>query len=117
VRYLAHTGASWHYLPCDFPPRPVVSQQVCRWVAAGSFETLVRDTRVHLACYACGFYRQHPASIGCLYVRLPVPTQFLDMFSRWTEFRIDRLAKYGTMMKQTEQRPALLPIRGLEMGL
>src|SRR4029079_15924817 len=48
VRYLAHTGVPWRYLPSDFPPWPVVYQQVRRWVAAGSFEALVHDTRLLL---------------------------------------------------------------------
>src|SRR5207249_4351733 len=48
VRYLAHTGAPWRSLPSDFPPWPVVSQQVRRWLAAGCFEALVHDTRLLL---------------------------------------------------------------------
>ena len=46
VRYLAHTGVPWRYLPSDFPPWPVVYQQLRRWVAASSFEALVHDTRL-----------------------------------------------------------------------
>jgi len=48
VRYLAHTGVPWRYLPSDYPPWPVVYQQVRRWLAAGSFEALVHDTRLLL---------------------------------------------------------------------
>lgn len=48
VRYLAHTGVPWRYLPSDFPPWAVVYQQVRRWMAAGSFEALVQDVRVLL---------------------------------------------------------------------
>jgi transposase len=48
VRYLAHTGAPWRYLPSDFPPWPVVYQQLRRWLAAGAFEALVHDTRLLL---------------------------------------------------------------------
>lgn len=48
VRYLAHTGVPWRYLPSDFPPWPVVYQQVRRWLAAGSFEALVQDARLLL---------------------------------------------------------------------
>jgi transposase len=53
VRYLAHTGVPWRYLPSDFPPSdfppwPVVYQQLRRWVAAGRFEALVHDTRLLL---------------------------------------------------------------------
>jgi transposase len=46
--YLAHTGAPWRYLASDFPPWPVVYQQLRRWLAAGSFEALVHDTRLLL---------------------------------------------------------------------
>lgn len=48
VRYLAHTGVPWRYLPSDYPPWPVVYQQLRRWMAAGSFEALVHDTRLLL---------------------------------------------------------------------
>jgi len=48
VRYLAHTGVPWRYLPSDFPPWPVVYQQLRRWVAAGSLEALVHETRLLL---------------------------------------------------------------------
>ena len=48
VRYLAHTGVPWRYLPSDFPPWPVVYQQLRRWLAASSFEALVHDTRLLL---------------------------------------------------------------------
>ena len=48
VRYLAPTGVPWRYLPSDFPPWPVVYPQLRRWVAAGSFEALVHDTRLLL---------------------------------------------------------------------
>ncbi len=48
VRYLAHTGAPWRYLPRDFPPWAVVYQQVRRWLAAGCFEALVQDARLLL---------------------------------------------------------------------
>jgi transposase len=48
VRYLAHTGAPWRYLPSDFPPWATVYQQVRRWMAAGSFEALVQDARLLL---------------------------------------------------------------------
>jgi transposase len=48
VRYLAHTGVPWRYLPGDFPPRPAVYQQLRRWLAAGSFEAPGHDTRLLL---------------------------------------------------------------------
>jgi transposase len=48
VRYLAHTCAPWRRLPSDFPPWPVVYEQLRRWLAAGSFEALVHDTRLLL---------------------------------------------------------------------
>lgn len=48
VRYLAHTGAPWRYLPGDFPPWPAVYQQARRWLDAGCFEALVHDLRLLL---------------------------------------------------------------------
>ena len=48
VRYLAHTGVPWRYLPSDYPPWPVVYQQLRRWLVASSFEALVHDTRLLL---------------------------------------------------------------------
>jgi transposase len=46
LRYLAHTGAPWRYLPSDFPPWAAVYQQARRWMDAGSFESLVQDLRL-----------------------------------------------------------------------
>jgi transposase len=46
ARWLAHIGAPWRYLPNDFPPWPVVYQQVRRWLEAGCFEALVQDLRL-----------------------------------------------------------------------
>src|SRR5260370_32456907 len=46
VRWLAHTGAPWRYLPGDFPPWPAVYQQARRWIEAGCFESLVQDLRL-----------------------------------------------------------------------
>ena len=48
LRYLAHTGAPWRYLPGDFPPWAAVYQQARRWMAAGCFEALVHDVRLLL---------------------------------------------------------------------
>ena len=48
VRWLAHTGAPWRYLPGDFPPWPAVYQQARRWLDAGCFEALVHDLRMLL---------------------------------------------------------------------
>lgn len=48
VRYLARTGVPWRYLPNDFPPWPVVYQQLRRWLTAGSCEALVHDARLLL---------------------------------------------------------------------
>jgi transposase len=48
VRYLARTGVPGRYLPNDFAPWPVVYQQLRRWLAGGSFEALVHDTRLLL---------------------------------------------------------------------
>ena len=45
VRWLVRTGASWRYLPNDFPPWAAVYQQTQRWIAAGSFEAIVHDLR------------------------------------------------------------------------
>ena len=48
LRWLAHTGAPWRYLPGDFPPWPAVYQQARRWLDAGCFEALVHDLRLLL---------------------------------------------------------------------
>ena len=48
LRYLAHTGAPWRYLPGDFPPWAAVYPQARRWMAAGCFEALVHDVRLLL---------------------------------------------------------------------
>jgi transposase len=48
VRYLVRTGAHWRLLPHDLPPWPVVYQQMRRWLAAGSFETVVHELRLLL---------------------------------------------------------------------
>jgi transposase len=48
LRYLAHTGAPWRYLPGDFPPWAAVDQPARRWMAAGCFEALVHDVRLLL---------------------------------------------------------------------
>jgi transposase len=46
LRWLAHTGAPWRYLPGDLPPWPAVYQQARRWMDAGCFEALVHDLRL-----------------------------------------------------------------------
>mgnify|MGYP002624296052 CR=1 FL=1 len=38
-------GASWRYLPEDFPPWQAVYQQMRRWMAAELFEAMVHDLR------------------------------------------------------------------------
>src|SRR5689334_1410328 len=48
VRYIVKTGAHWRMLPHDLPPWPLVYQQMRRWMAAGSFETIVHDLRILL---------------------------------------------------------------------
>lgn len=45
VRWIVRTGASWRYLPHDFPPWQAVYQQMRRWMAAGVFEEMVHDLR------------------------------------------------------------------------
>src|SRR5215203_5046973 len=48
LRWIVHTGAPWRYLPGDLPPWEAVYQQTRRWLAAGVFETMVRDLRAPL---------------------------------------------------------------------
>lgn len=48
LRYLAHSGVPWRYLPNDFPPWPAVYQQSRRWIEAGVFEAAVHDLRLLL---------------------------------------------------------------------
>jgi transposase len=48
VRWLAHAGAPWRYLPGDFPPWEAVYQQTQRWRAAGCFEAMAHDLRATL---------------------------------------------------------------------
>ena len=43
LRYLAHTGCSWRYLPHDLPPWQAVYQQWTRWRDARVFESIVHD--------------------------------------------------------------------------
>lgn len=45
LRWIAHTGAQWRYLPGDLPPWYTVYQQVQRWIQAGCFEAIVHDLR------------------------------------------------------------------------
>src|SRR5260221_12976286 len=48
LRYLAHTGAPWRYLPGGFPPWAAVYQQARRWIAAGCFAAIVHDLRLRV---------------------------------------------------------------------
>jgi transposase len=48
LRYLAHTGVQWRYLPGDFPPWPAVYQQARRWMDAGAFAAALHDLRLLL---------------------------------------------------------------------
>ena len=41
LRWMVRTGAQWEYLPHDFPPPHIVSQQAQRWMRRGVFEDLV----------------------------------------------------------------------------
>lgn len=43
LRYLAHTGCPWRYLPHDLPPWSAVYQQWTRWRDARVFESIVHD--------------------------------------------------------------------------
>ena len=52
LRYIVKTGCHWRMLPNDLPPRPVVYQQMRRWMDAGCFETMVEDLRTLLREYA-----------------------------------------------------------------
>ena len=46
LRYLAHTGCPWRYLPHDMPPWAAVYQQWTRWRDARVFEAIVHDLNV-----------------------------------------------------------------------
>jgi len=48
LRYIAHTGLQWRFIPNDLPPSYTVYQQTQRWVKAGIFEELVHDLRLLL---------------------------------------------------------------------
>ena len=43
LRYLAHTGCPWRYLPHDLPPWSAVYQQWERWRDGRVFERIVHD--------------------------------------------------------------------------
>ena len=43
LRYLAHTGCPWRYLPHDLPPWSAVYQPWTRWRDARVFESIVHD--------------------------------------------------------------------------
>ncbi len=43
LRYLAHTGCPWRYLPRDLPPWSAVYQQWTRWRDARVFESIGHD--------------------------------------------------------------------------
>ena len=43
LRYLAHTGCPWRYLPHDLPPWATGYQQWTRWRDARVFESIVHD--------------------------------------------------------------------------
>lgn len=52
LRWLVRSGASWRMMPHEFPPWPVVYQQMRRWLAAGCFEAMAHDLRALLREYA-----------------------------------------------------------------
>src|SRR5260370_31028185 len=52
VRWIVRAGAPWRLLPHEFPPWPIVYQQVRRWLDAGCFEVLTHDLRLLLRAVA-----------------------------------------------------------------
>ena len=48
LRWLVRSGASWRYLPGEFPPWHAVYEQTQRWLANGCFEAIVHDLREFL---------------------------------------------------------------------
>jgi transposase len=48
LRWIVRTGATWRMMPHDLPPWYIVYQQTQRWLAAGSFESMVEDLRLLL---------------------------------------------------------------------
>jgi transposase len=48
LRFIVRTGMRWRMMPHDLPPWDIVYQQTRRWMAAGSFETIVHDLRALL---------------------------------------------------------------------
>ena len=48
LRYIVKTGGQWRWMPHDLPPWPTVYQQTRRWLAAGSFEAIIHDSRALL---------------------------------------------------------------------
>jgi transposase len=45
LRWLVRAGAPWRMLPHDFPPWPIVYQQMRRWLDAKVFQHMVHDLR------------------------------------------------------------------------
>src|SRR5262245_64503766 len=52
LRWLVRSGASWRMMPHEFPPWPVVYQQMRRWLDAGCFEAMLNDLRALLRMQA-----------------------------------------------------------------
>lgn len=52
ARWMVRAGAPWRLLPTNFPPWPIVYQQMRRWMEAGCFEALVHDLRLLLRLLA-----------------------------------------------------------------
>jgi transposase len=48
LRWMVRAGASWRYLPTNFPPWEAVYQQTRRWLDAGCFDDMVHDLRAIL---------------------------------------------------------------------
>lgn len=45
LRFIAHTGLQWRYMPHDLPPWEAVYQQTRRWLAAEVFDAIITDLR------------------------------------------------------------------------
>ncbi len=46
LRFIAHTGLQWRFMPNDLPPWHAVYQQTRRWLDADAFTAIITDLRV-----------------------------------------------------------------------